>query len=69
MLGKDQGANAVDMGNRGYGNAPMDGRNDGKKIPDAGLVKLEGGTHFAYLEHLEQFLAVVIYFLTSEENT
>ena len=40
-----------------------------KKIPDAGLVKLEGGTHFAYLEHLEQFLAVVIYFLTSEENT
>lgn len=39
-----------------------------QKIPDAGLVKLEGGTHFAYLEQLEQFLAVTIYFLTSEGN-
>ena len=37
-----------------------------EKIPDAGLIKLEGGSHFAYLEHLEQFLTVVIYFLTSE---
>ncbi len=39
-----------------------------KSIPDAGLVKLKGGSHFAYLEQLETFVAVVLYFLTSEET-
>ncbi len=43
MLGKDQGANAVDMGNRGYGNAPMDGRNDGKKDSGCGACKAREG--------------------------
>ena len=35
-----------------------------KLIPDAGLVTLEGGTHFAYLEQLNRFNTVTHYFLT-----
>ena len=46
MLGKDQGANAVEMGNRGYGNAPMDGRNDVKKDSGCGACKARGGHAF-----------------------
>lgn len=34
-----------------------------KEIPDAGLVVLEGGTHFAYLEQLDRFAAIVRTFL------
>lgn len=34
-----------------------------KEIPDAGLVVLEGGTHFAYLEQLDRFAAIVRVFL------
>ena len=32
-------------------------------IPDAGLVRLEGGTHFAYLEQVERFVLIVRTFL------
>ena len=34
-----------------------------KEIPDAGLAVFEGGTHFAYLEQLPRFNAVVRHFL------
>ena len=34
-----------------------------KEIPDAGLVVMPGATHFAYLEHYPNFLAVVKQFL------
>lgn len=33
-------------------------------IPDAGLVFLEGGTHFAYLEQIQRFNTIVKHFLT-----
>lgn len=33
-------------------------------IPDAGLIKLTGGTHFAYLEQLNTFNTIVHHFLT-----
>lgn len=32
-------------------------------IPDAGLVRLEGGTHYAYLEKAPEFLRIADYFL------
>lgn len=35
-----------------------------KLIPDAGLVILEGGSHFAYLEQAERFNTIVRHFLT-----
>lgn len=35
-----------------------------KSIPDAALIRLEGGSHFAYLEQLPRFLAIVHNFLT-----
>ncbi len=35
-------------------------------IPDAGLVKLEGGSHFAYLEQAARFHVIVRHFLTEE---
>lgn len=38
-----------------------------KRIPDAGLVIFEGGTHFAYLEQPDRFLTVAKHFL-SEAN-
>lgn len=34
-----------------------------KLIPDAGLVVLQGGTHFAYLEKRAEFLRIVEHFL------
>ena len=34
-----------------------------KRIPDAGLVVFEGGTHFAYLEQLQRFNTIVCQFL------
>ena len=34
-----------------------------KRIPDAGLVIFEGGTHFAYLEQLQRFNTIVCQFL------
>jgi len=37
-----------------------------KRIPDAGLVVLEGGTHFAYLEQLDRFCLIARQFLTEE---
>ena len=39
------------------------GREMEKRIPDAGLVILEGGTHFAYLEQLQRFNTIVRQFL------
>lgn len=39
------------------------GRQMEKSIPDAGLVILQGGTHYAYLEKLDTFLRVVEHFL------
>jgi len=41
------------------------GRAMEKAIPDAGLVVLEGGTHFAYLEQAARFCAIVEHFLLS----
>ena len=35
-----------------------------REIPDAGLVVLEGGTHFAYLEQAGRFNAIIRNFLT-----
>ena len=40
-----------------------------KRIPDAGMVVLEGGTHFAYLEQIDRFTAIVRHFLTEAEAT
>ena len=37
-----------------------------KRIPDAGLVILEGGTHFAYLEQLQRFNLIVGQFLKGD---
>ena len=34
-----------------------------KEIPDSALIVLEGGTHFAYLEHIGRFNAIVHSFL------
>ena len=34
-----------------------------RDIPDAGLVVLEGGTHFAYLEQAARFNMIVKHFL------
>lgn len=42
------------------------GREIEKLIPDAGLVILEGGSHFAYLEQAPRFNTVVRHFLTEE---
>ena len=39
-----------------------------KSIPDAALIRLEGGSHFAYLEQLPRFLAIVHNFLTEESQ-
>ena len=39
------------------------GREMEKRIPDAGLVIFEGGTHFAYLEQLPRFNTIVRQFL------
>lgn len=38
-----------------------------KRIPDAGLVILEGGTHFAYLEQITRFNTIVRHFLKEDE--
>ena len=38
-----------------------------KSIPDAGLVTLEGGSHFAYLEQLDRFILIAKQFLKEEE--
>ena len=37
-----------------------------KRIPDAGLVIFEGGTHFAYLEQLQRFNTIVRQFLKGD---
>ena len=38
-----------------------------KRIPDAGLVVFEGGTHFAYLEQIDRFVTVARQFLKEDE--
>jgi pimeloyl-ACP methyl ester carboxylesterase len=38
-----------------------------KRIPDAGLVILEGGSHFAYLEQIQRFNTIVSHFLKGDE--
>ena len=43
------------------------GREMEKRIPDAGLVVLEGGTHFAYLEQLQRFVVIIRQFLKGDE--
>lgn len=40
------------------------GREMEKRIPDCGMVLLEGGSHFAYLEQSERFNTIARYFLT-----
>jgi len=42
------------------------GRQMEKDIPDAGLVVLEGGTHFAYLEQVQRFNKITHVFLMEE---
>ena len=37
-----------------------------KRIPDAGLVIFEGGTHFAYLEQVQRFNTIALHFLKEE---
>ena len=37
-----------------------------KLIPDAGLVTLAGGTHFAYLEQIVRFAIIAEHFLSEE---
>lgn len=39
-----------------------------KRIPDAGLVILENGTHFAYLEQAGRFNTIVRHFLKGDEQ-
>ena len=38
-----------------------------RDIPDAGLIILEGGTHFAYLEQIQRFNTIVSHFLKGDE--
>lgn len=38
-----------------------------RRIPDAGLVILENGTHFAYLEQIQRFNTIVCHFLKGDE--
>ena len=38
-----------------------------KRIPDAGLVVFEGGSHFAYLEQIDRFATIVRQFLKEDE--
>ena len=38
-----------------------------KLIPDAGLVTLEGGSHFAYLEQIDRFITIARHFLKEDE--
>ena len=38
-----------------------------KRIPDAGLVTFEGGTHFAYLEQIDRFATIARQFLKEDE--
>ena len=42
------------------------GREMEKRIPDCALVLLEGGTHFAYLEQIGRFNAIVSQFLKED---
>ena len=44
------------------------GRKMERLIPDAGLVILEGGTHFAYLEQLQRFNTIAGYFLKEDAS-
>ena len=37
-----------------------------QKIPDAGLVILEGGSHFAYLEQIQRFNTICKHFLKED---
>ena len=41
------------------------GRRMEKEIPDAALILLEGGSHFAYLEQLDRFILIIRNFLAS----
>ena len=38
-----------------------------RRIPDAGLVIFEGGSHFAYLEQISRFNTIVRQFLKEDE--
>ena len=37
-----------------------------QRIPDAGLVILEGGSHFAYLEQIGRFNTICKHFLKED---
>ena len=43
------------------------GREMEKRIPDAGLVVFEGGTHFAYLEQIDRFVTIARQFLKGDQ--
>ncbi len=42
------------------------GQTMAREIPDAGLVLLEGGTHFAYLEQWQRFVRIALHFFSEE---
>lgn len=46
-----------------------DGQTMEKLIPDAGLVVLKGGTHYAFLEQAPRFLTIVNHFLEEDKTT
>lgn len=46
-----------------------DGQLMEKLIPDAGLVVLKGGTHYAFLEQAPRFLTIVDHFLEEDKKT
>lgn len=43
------------------------GKQMASSIPDAGLVVLEGGSHFAFLEQFQRFLTISLHFLKEEQ--
>jgi pimeloyl-ACP methyl ester carboxylesterase len=45
-----------------------DGQTMEKLIPDAGLVVLKGGTHYAFLEQAARFLTIVDHFLQEDKT-
>jgi pimeloyl-ACP methyl ester carboxylesterase len=46
-----------------------DGKLMEQRIPDAGLVVLEGGTHYAFLEQSARFLTIINHFLEEDKST
>ncbi len=65
LLAKIQNSTLLIWGDRDTETPLWMGQQMEKQIPDSGLVVLEGGTHFAYLEQAARFHAIVRQFLLS----